>query len=111
MVEELGDLVDRFSGEAGRVRCFNHIVNLAAKSVIRQFDPPDKATADDNLEDLNKLVDDLEDVEEEDDMDGWVDEREEMTEEELAELEMDVKPTRVALRKVLLSRGLTCTEY
>ena len=112
MVDELGDLVDKFPGDAGRVCCFNHIINLAAKSVIHQFDPPDKKKqgSDDSLEDLDAFVDDLEDVGEEDNekdnTNSWINKQEDMTEEGLAELEMDVKLTCAVLCKVLLSCAL-----
>ncbi|TDL29000.1 hypothetical protein BD410DRAFT_702115, partial [Rickenella mellea] len=38
MTTELADLIDAFPGDANRTRCFAHILNLVAKSVIRQFD-------------------------------------------------------------------------
>ena len=38
MVDSLGDSVDAFKGAGTRVRCFLHILNLVAKSLIRQFD-------------------------------------------------------------------------
>jgi hypothetical protein len=40
MVEELGYLVAAFDGEASQTRCFVHIINLIAKSMIKQFDTP-----------------------------------------------------------------------
>ncbi|KAG2030876.1 hypothetical protein BDR03DRAFT_819033, partial [Suillus americanus] len=38
MVAELAELVLHFSGLTSRTRCFLHIVNLIAKSLIREFD-------------------------------------------------------------------------
>ncbi|KAH7926228.1 hypothetical protein BV22DRAFT_990314, partial [Leucogyrophana mollusca] len=38
MTTELASLVPTFSGESTRTRCFLHIVNLVAKSIIREFD-------------------------------------------------------------------------
>ncbi|TFK81779.1 hypothetical protein K466DRAFT_452428, partial [Polyporus arcularius HHB13444] len=38
MVEALMKLLPGFPGEVNRVRCFTHILNLVAKSLIRQFD-------------------------------------------------------------------------
>ena len=47
MVEHLSTLTDDFPGAANQTRCFNHIFNLAAKSVLWQFDSPKKnATID-----------------------------------------------------------------
>ncbi|PBK85234.1 hypothetical protein ARMGADRAFT_876057, partial [Armillaria gallica] len=42
MIEALGDSdnVPLFSGQASRTRCVAHIVNLMAKSLLKQFDPP-----------------------------------------------------------------------
>ncbi|KAH7903432.1 hypothetical protein BJ138DRAFT_979674, partial [Hygrophoropsis aurantiaca] len=38
MTDKLADLVPHFGGEVSRTRCFLHIVNLVAKSLIREFD-------------------------------------------------------------------------
>lgn len=119
MVEELEKLVERFPGEAAQVRCFTHVINLVAKSIIQQFDVPKnlkKDIIDEALAELRVLADDLEREEEEtkrgsstaegdeegddENTEGWVDEREEMTDEEIAKLEADVKPTRLVLLKV-----------
>ncbi|KAF8801350.1 hypothetical protein BYT27DRAFT_7115212, partial [Phlegmacium glaucopus] len=53
MVQELADLLDDFPGPANRTRCFTHILNLVAKSIIKQFDIP-KAQADTVLDDVSK---------------------------------------------------------
>ena len=42
MVSELEKMLPEFPGEAARTRCFAHVVNLVAKSVIKQFDAPKK---------------------------------------------------------------------
>ncbi|KAG2085774.1 uncharacterized protein F5147DRAFT_588788 [Suillus discolor] len=42
LVTELVDLVPHFAGETSRTRCFLHIVNLVAKSLLREFDAPKK---------------------------------------------------------------------
>ncbi|KAG6874263.1 hypothetical protein C0992_007896 [Termitomyces sp. T32_za158] len=41
---ELNDALKRFNGQSSRVRCFAHVVNLVAKSIISQFDLPKKKT-------------------------------------------------------------------
>ncbi|PBK65454.1 hypothetical protein ARMSODRAFT_866429, partial [Armillaria solidipes] len=54
MVEALGDsdTLPFFDGQASRTGCFAHIVNLVAKSLLRQFDPPKrKANNDDGPDD------------------------------------------------------------
>ncbi|RDX54668.1 hypothetical protein OH76DRAFT_1315606, partial [Lentinus brumalis] len=38
MIEEIARLLPFFEGQYHRVRCFSHIVNLVAKSMLRQFD-------------------------------------------------------------------------
>lgn len=43
MVEHLPTLVENFPGAANQTRCFNHILNLSAKSILRQFDAPKKS--------------------------------------------------------------------
>lgn len=40
MVENMGVEVEDFDGDASRVRCFAHVVNLVARSVLSQFDLP-----------------------------------------------------------------------
>jgi hypothetical protein len=116
MVEELGDLIAAFPGEANRTRCFAHIINLIAKSVIKQFDVP-KATAgdiwDDDVEELIGLAGEIEleelvtrastnedDENEDDNVEDWQDERFAMTEEVLQKLNDDVQPVRRVLVKV-----------
>jgi len=63
MVTELAKLLRDFPGEANHTHCFAHIVNLIAKSLIRQFDVP-KKQADEELsateEELQELAQDLE---------------------------------------------------
>jgi hypothetical protein len=119
MIDELENLLTEFSGAASRTRCFAHIVNLVAKTVIRQFDMPhamDKTLANKVLIKLRSLADGIEAEEqitraseskEDDDDDvnddndeGWVDEREEMEQRDLESLEVDVQPARKVLMKV-----------
>jgi len=125
MIDHLATLVDTFPGAANQTRCFTHILNLVAKSVLRQFEAP-KAKGGDVLDDAAKelaaIFDDLEDEDEDglsntndagddsgesddddDDDDGLVDERGGMSEEELASLEESVKPIRLVLTKVSIT--------
>jgi len=44
MLNELGKLVEAFPGAPNQARCFLHILNLVAKSVMHQFDPPNAKT-------------------------------------------------------------------
>ena len=128
MIEHLATLIDTFPGAANQTRCFTHILNLVAKSVLRQFEAPkakggkvlddaarELATVFDELEDDNNDDDkvsnsganedsgegnDEDDDVVDDDEDGLPDERDGMSAEELASLEASVKPIRVMLTKV-----------
>jgi len=110
MVKHLATLLNEFLGASNQVHCFLHILNLVAKSVLVQFDPPKADTTDvlaEGLEELAALERDLEDVdesdgednEEEDDISDLLDEREDMTRVEIEELEASVLPVRLALTK------------
>ena len=119
MIDEMKTLLTEFTGPAGRMRCFAHIINLIAKTVIRQFDMPtakDKAAASEVLNELRTLAGDIEleemisqaskskdgdkDDDDDDNDEGWINEREDMDQWELDELEADVQPVRKVLVKV-----------
>ena len=123
MIENLGELIDDFPGAANQTRCFLHILNLVVKSILRQFDLPKKKKAtrndlddendetwDQAAEELLRLAGDVDiegnmmaSEEEDDDIEeGWIDEREEMTEDELRDLSASVAPVRLLLTKVTL---------
>lgn len=121
MVEALEDLLEIFPGDSNRTRCFDHIVNLIAKSVIQQFDIPKakgNQSFDDVLRELMVSAEDLDqeevatregecwsdDVDSEDDkLDGWVNEREDMSEMEQMELDDNIQPVRRVLVKVSMA--------
>ena len=42
MVEEMAGLLENFPGAANQTRCFLHILNLTAKSILHQFEIPPK---------------------------------------------------------------------
>src|ERR1700761_2021172 len=104
MIAELANLLDDFPGPANQTWCFTHILNLVVKSVIRQFDLP-KSKGDKSLDDTAKellsLAGNIEfeedesarragkegDEHEDDNLDGWIDERPQMTDVELEELD------------------------
>jgi len=68
MIEHLATLIETFPGAANQTRCFTHILNLVAKSVLRQFEAPKskgRDVLDDAARELATVFDDLED----DDMD------------------------------------------
>jgi hypothetical protein len=122
MIHELCALLAAFPGAENRTRCFAHIINLIAKTIIQQFDVPkarEGEIVDEALRELRALAGDIDieellmkagaakddDNNEEDDDDneeGWVDERGEMSEFEAEELAVDVQPVRTMLVKVCL---------
>lgn len=121
MVKTLKDLLEIFPGDSNRTCCFNHIVNLIAKSVIQQFDIPKakgNQSFDHVLRELMVLAEDLDQEEvatregecwsseidsEDDKLDGWVDEREDMSEMEQSELDDNIQPVRRVLVKVSMA--------
>jgi hypothetical protein len=116
MIDELVDLLPNFPGPANRCRCFLHIVNLIAKTLLKQFEVPKKdveaaldAAEQQLLElaagaDMDELVTVAEgglgDNEDADDMDGWVNEMNLLSEEESKELRQSIHPVRLVLAKV-----------
>ena len=91
-----------------------HILNLVVKSIMHQFDMPKKqwdATTDKTLEKLASNIEAEKDVmraEEDipedgliqDNEEGWVDEWDDMTEEDIEELEESVRPIHFLLTKM-----------
>jgi hypothetical protein len=117
MIEELEAMVDDFPGADNQTRCFLHILNLVVKSIITQFDLPKKKKSsevdgqdDEKTEELLRLAGDIdiegnlmENSEEDDDnVEGWIDERTEMTLDEMEGLSASVAPVRLLLTKVRL---------
>ena len=114
MIAELENLLDEFSGAANQTRCFTHILNLVVKSILRQFDVP-KSKADQALDDAARelfgLSENMEyeeeetraeagDDEEDDNVEGWIDERELLSDADREILDVDVQPVRLVLTKV-----------
>ena len=117
MVRELEILVLTFGGSASHTRCFLHVVNLIAKMLIRQFDVR-KGEADSALEDTMELEELSQGMDKEEPIgvgqdfdsgeagksanenDGWVDEREELDEDERHALNKAIRPIKMALVKV-----------
>jgi len=125
MIDQLAaNLVD-FPGASNRARCFAHILNLVVKSIMRQFDMPKKrwdATSDEDLEklagnieaeeDATRAEEDIpEDGPIQDNEEGWVDERDDMTEEDIEELEESVWPIRFLLTKVGEKTCASAVQY
>ena len=112
MTDHLEDLLDDFPGEANRTRCFLHVVTLVAGTLKKQFDLPKNGSVDQELQKLAENIDEEEadtrtrqEIEEDDNnMEGWVDELAAMDDKERAEHETSVRPLRILLGKVKPSR-------
>jgi hypothetical protein len=116
MVEELDSddaLLPGCGGQSNRTRCFDHITNLMARTITKVFDAPKskkEGILDDAEKELADLVEglDLEDLmtrmedsgEADDNVEGWVDELEEMTCLEREDVEATVRPLTLVLVKV-----------
>jgi len=117
MIRQLAELVDEFKGEESQTCCFTHILNLIAKIIIRQFNVP-KAQADKVFDDATMALmeladninveeqkmansgDEVDDEEEDENTEGWVDEHNAMTMDQLAALDKSVQLVRIMLVKV-----------
>ena len=123
MIEQLAKILPDFS-EVNCTQCFLHIVNLCAKSIIRQFDVQKKDT--DKLDDTERKLQDLAqeiDLEEQqaaellqqhvidgevnssaenddDNTNGWVDEMAVLSLAEQTELHEEIRPVKLVLVKV-----------
>ena len=119
MITELTDLVNNFPGAANQTRCFMHILNLIVKSILCQFDllnTKNGKSLDDGSKKLLSLAGNVEDEEdiasrdgkggvvsdepEDDNLEGWIDERTLMDDDDLDKLEESVKPVQALLTKV-----------
>jgi hypothetical protein len=123
MIDALEDLIKTFPGNPNRVHCFNHVTSLVARSTIWMFDIP-KAQADAALDEaereLQELAEgiDLEDLVmqgehneadyddddavavDDEDLDGWVDERAGLSTVDRQALDKSLQPMRLVLVKV-----------
>jgi hypothetical protein len=57
MIEHLSTLIENFPGAANQTRCFSHILNLVAKSILQQFEVRKKVGDDpDDTDDAKKAL-------------------------------------------------------
>ncbi|KAI0697427.1 hypothetical protein C8T65DRAFT_582730, partial [Cerioporus squamosus] len=119
MIAEMGVLLPFFEGQYHRVRCFAHVVNLVAKSLLRQFDAKTTGEVEGEAdEDVRALLELAETMAQEDaetlaarreeegeqapleDDDEWVDEIESLSPEERVEFLERIVPVKLVLAKV-----------
>lgn len=121
MIAELSTQVLAFAGSASHTRCFLHIVNLIAKSLLSQFDAKKTAVDGDNelaelakefaeeevayLEKIASNAND-EEIDEDDNDDGLVDETSNLTDAQWIELDRSLQPVKLALVKVCHMRSI-----
>jgi hypothetical protein len=122
MVDNMGEQLEDFPGETNRTRCFDHILNLAAKTVMKLFDLPKTKTGDTRSTKEQELMDlagdiDLEesymqqlegDDADPDDVEGWVNEESFLSEEEAASLNEAILPVRRVIVKVCSADNELC---
>ena len=127
MIEALDDLLPAFT-TGNRARCFTHVLNLVAKSLLKQFDVALNPETDDlNIEEreLLDLAEDLEaeelttaqetdkdedEIDEDDDLEDWVDEVAALSPEEREKLQKNIRPVKTVLVKVSRDdMGLICS--
>ena len=132
MIQEMEDMIVSFRGGRARSRCFCHIINLVAKMVLRQFEPPERKKKrgshqpeEDGFEppdelsewekDLREMMEDLDfDDEDEgapgaDDLDGFYDVRNDLDAANKVSLEVEVRPVKMMLLKVSLACISLCS--
>ena len=123
MIEEMANLLENFPGAANQTRCFLHILNLTAKSILRQFEPPQKKSHGEetiskavselaalsieieSASDQDSPASDLADSDDEgadcsDNEEGLEDECQDLSDEQITELEAYLIPVRLMLTKV-----------
>jgi hypothetical protein len=129
MIQEMARLLPDYS-DVNRTHCFLHVVNLVAKSLLKQFDLPSKSKKSEKKatsleaeeETLYEIVDDEgkgvtespgdESDGGEDDPDDSADEQPFLTEEERAGLNESSRPVKLVLAKVRNGMNVkTCTYF
>lgn len=123
MIAKLAKILPKFS-EVSHTWCFLHIVNLVAKSIIKQFHVPKKQEdkhVDEAEQELHDLASDIEleeqeaveemvqhqisgnmdsETKEDDDIDGWVDEMMLLSPAECEQVQEYIQPVKLVLVKV-----------
>ena len=119
MIDKLQQLLTSFS-KVNHTCCFLHVNNLVAQSIVRQFDVPTrlKMSIVDPTDPNNHLYTSdidheeqetreallrnagMEEVEEDDNTDGWVDEMAALTEAKRKVVEEGLRPIKLLLVKV-----------
>ena len=113
MIRKLEEKVPSFDGAMARSHCFLHITNLVAKSLMWLFDPKQKDLGDVDLAELEGELEDEDavmiaetngevdgEVVEINNVEGWVDDVEVLSDVERRQLQASIRPIRLAVGKV-----------
>jgi hypothetical protein len=124
MIDKLESRLMDFPGASNRARCFTHILNLVVKSIMHQFDVRSYVTDDERCDELAGDVDldetELEGEQEDycedepenpDNADGWIDERDDMEDKNIEDLEDKIQPVCFLLTKVGDFRKCYAIQY
>lgn len=127
MVKHMADLLTKFQGDYAQTRCFLHITNLTAQSLLHEFDVKavqDVEEVDDDVRELLELANEYEeqlkevrleagqdegdegDNSADDDDESWVDKVQSLTGEERERFESEVRPVKMVLVKVRNARDV-----
>jgi hypothetical protein len=125
----LAENVTHFGGDTTQTRCFLHIVNLVAKSLLKQFEVPKNealafvGTAEEELREIGQgLEAEDEDTitengasdpnaDDSDNLDGWVDKVGELSDEEHDILQNNIHPINFVLAKVSSQQHQKMTHH
>lgn len=116
MIDKLQALLPEFAGREGHTRCFLHTTNLVAKSLISQFDVKKRSTIESESSDgsgnigeeqetIFKATVENTSAGDEDNADGLVDERDNMSPSERSAHEVAIRPVQLVLAKVSIIIG------
>ncbi|KAF8431817.1 hypothetical protein L210DRAFT_3415341, partial [Boletus edulis BED1] len=125
MVDTLSGELPNYGGRAGHARCFLHTTNLVAKCLLRAFDVKrGNRLADVELtgEEIRmfremdemaeaELEDDVGDDAVDDNLEGLVDEIDQLSPEERKELRTSIRPVQLALAKASVTSAILISPY
>lgn len=117
MISELQDCLADFPGESNQTRCFNHTLALVGVRIVRQFDAPTGGAGinmDEAEQELRQLAEGIDEEEvitqrehetdegdgEEDNVDGWIEQWNELSGTDREDLDASLRPVRMLLVKV-----------
>lgn len=129
MISELETLLPAFS-DVNHTRCFLHVNNLVARTLVKQFDAPKKTPGRTNEDDeaIIKLAGDMEfeeratreqpleesgdaSIDQDDDLNGWIDEIAALSQAEREVIQNATRPVKLVLVKVSKTDRININKY